>query len=362
MKLKELHLCLHTTKLMNKLYFDISDLVNQKRVDLTSLPFTFTRGFWEYIKLKSENGGIFVIKLNDTEYGIPYSVRKGKLLNIGRYYSTPLSLLTGERASSEIESEIYGQFLKRIRSHRMCDRIMPGFNYNISKVIPEGAKGVPFGSYQLDLKNKSCAEILSGMHSKHRNVVRNAEKNNVVIKEGEECFDDFYYIYSETMRRNNMYLESKQELYSFFKSLTSDNCYCAVAYHQNVIQGAVLIPYTKNIACYVFGASSVNQTVNGSVNYLHYKAICYFIAKGVGVYDFVGARLSDVSGTRSEGIQKFKERFGADLFRGYIWKYDINPIKCKIFDKLLYLNAKLRRVNLKGDIIDQEWKKVNHAE
>ena len=76
--------------------------------------------------------------------------------------------------------------------------------------------------------------------------------------------------------------------------------------------------------------------------------------RGVKKYDFVGARLSDVSGTKLAGIQKFKKRFGGELKRGYLWKKDINLMKCKLFDLALKVKLKLKGVSMPKDIIDQE--------
>jgi lipid II:glycine glycyltransferase (peptidoglycan interpeptide bridge formation enzyme) len=80
--------------------------------------------------------------------------------------------------------------------------------------------------------------------------------------------------------------------------------------------------------------------------------------KGVKEYDFVGARLSDITNTKLEGIQNFKKRFGSELVKGYLWKLDIDKTKCKTYDSLLKIKCKLKGTKFPKDIIDQELSKA----
>ncbi len=53
---------------------------------------------------------------------------------------------------------------------------------------PKGAMAAPYGSYILNLRQ--AEETLRGnLHSKHRNVIRNAMKNAVNIQSGIEHLD-----------------------------------------------------------------------------------------------------------------------------------------------------------------------------
>ena len=213
----------------------------------------------------------------------------------------------------------------------------------------------PFGTYELDLRLTED-ELWKGLHSKHRNVIRNAEKKGGEVRSGIEEVNTFYQLYVETMNRNGMFFEPL----SYFKELVdiwNKHIYCAVVYSNGEPQGAVFVPYSNEGAYYVYGASAEKITLTGAVNYLHYQLILELKERGVNKYDFVGARLSDVSGTRLEGIQKFKSRFGGALKEGLIWKMDINPSKCRIYDIALKTKLKLKGLENKGDIIDQERRK-----
>ena len=53
--------------------------------------------------------------------------------------------------------------------------------------------------------------------------------------------------------------------------------------------------------------------------------------RGVKYYDFVGARINPDEGSKYEGIQRFKSRFGGELKKGYLWKMPLNKFKYKLF-------------------------------
>jgi lipid II:glycine glycyltransferase (peptidoglycan interpeptide bridge formation enzyme) len=150
-----------------------------------------------------------------------------------------------------------------------------------------------------------------------------------------------------------MYCESLHYFNEFFAHL-KDNVICGVAYYNQVPQGAMFIPYSRFAGFYVYGASAGQMQITGTINYLYWNTIKILKQKGVKRYDFVGARLSIVSGTKLEGIQQSKERFGATLEKGFIWKKDINKLTCNLFDYLVTLKLKLKNQKPPLDIIDQE--------
>jgi lipid II:glycine glycyltransferase (peptidoglycan interpeptide bridge formation enzyme) len=121
------------------------------------------------------------------------------------------------------------------------------------------------------------------------------------------------------------------------------------AYSDNVLQGCAIIPYSEYAAFYLFGGS-IADPVLGSMNLLHWIALLHFKDKGVKVYDFVGARIKPQAGSKLEGIQRFKERFGSTLSQGFLWKYPYNRPMYHLYRVLMKI--RLKRLHL--DIIDQE--------
>ena len=57
--------------------------------------------------------------------------------------------------------------------------------------------------------------------------------------------------------------------------------------------------------------------------------------RGVSVYDFVGARLDVDEGSKYEGIQRFKSRFGAELHEGKAFRVVFSRFKFFLFQFML---------------------------
>jgi lipid II:glycine glycyltransferase (peptidoglycan interpeptide bridge formation enzyme) len=65
--------------------------------------------------------------------------------------------------------------------------------------------------------------------------------------------------------------------------------------------------------------------------------------KGVTRYDFVGARLDVEEGSKYEGIQRFKARFGADLRKGLTFRVVFSPFKYALFSFMVRVYFAVKR-------------------
>jgi len=214
---------------------------------------------------------------------------------------------------------------------------------------PDNAIVAPFGSYIIDLTQKE--EILwKNIHSKHRNVIRKAIKENVKIKEGLEYFDEVYNVIAYTLEKNKITIEQKESLKSKILKL-KENFLVAGSYYNNQIQSGIIVPFNKVKGYYVYGGS-IDRPMLGAHNLLQWKVIKKLKLLGVKEYDFVGARINPKT-EKLKGIQRFKKRFGATLRKGYLWKYPLNPLKYYFF--VFLYNFK----NKQGDIIEQEKNSIN---
>jgi lipid II:glycine glycyltransferase (peptidoglycan interpeptide bridge formation enzyme) len=97
---------------------------------------------------------------------------------------------------------------------------------------------------------------------------------------------------------------------------------------------------------------SIPQAVPGAMHLLHWEALRLFHRLGVRRYDFHGARISPAPGSKAAGLAAFKERFGAELDQGYIWKCSISPLKSALY------SAGVRWLR-GGDIVDAERHKLH---
>lgn len=299
------------------------------------------------------------ILIIEDEKGNTICCRKweNKFLAILQPLYPPLNKNAGRLTEAE-EKQFLNAFVSYVKKKNIAQRITQPENQAIFRSVPDDSTFAGFGTYYLNLEKHTLEELFSNIHPKHRNVIRNAEKNNVVLKYGKEVIPDFYSLYEETMARSNMYCQSLKYFTDLYNSLP-DNIVCGVAYHNNIPQGGVFIPFTIFGAFYLYGGSAAKATVNGSMNYLHWNTIRKLKEKGVKRYDFVGARLSDVSGTKLEGIQLFKQRFGSELEEGYLWKKNVNKFDCLVFDVFVYSKHKINNLTPPVDIIDEEIEKYN---
>lgn len=263
----------------------------------------------------------------------------------------------GENLDKSQEDNFLNEWILFIKSNGMAHRIVQPENFAIFKSTPKYSIYAPFGTYYINLEKYTEVELFANLHSKNRNVIKNAERKSVFLKYGKECINDFYDLYKETMKRSNMFYQDISFFMDFYSNL-NPYVICGVAYYEGIAQGALFIPYTKFGAFYLYGASKEKMETTGAVNYLHWDTMKFLKRIGVKRYDFVGARLSDVSKTKLEGIQKFKRRFGAELEKGYLWKMDLSKRECNFYDLLLNVKMKIGGKKAFLDIIDQENRKL----
>lgn len=330
----------HPSESASGLGLDLSDVYFSLNPDYVSELARYRNGKGYIVEIAGEDSAL-----------IPMVIGRKSFLKIATLLGPPVGR-DGHALEPEAERRVLNRLVEYIRANRLADRISPPVNWCLFTVTPDGATSAPFGTYELDLL-RSEDELWRGLHQKNRNVIRAAERDGASVRVGRDEVGVFHRLYQATMARSQM----ASEPLDFFEALTANpniNIYCAVVYAGEEPLGAVLVPYSDFGSYYVYGATAASMTVNGANNYLHYRMLLDLRGMGVKKHDFVGARLSDVSGTKLEGIQKFKQRFGATLRTGVIWKMDINPIRCLVFDLLLAAKLAVSGARPARDIIDQE--------
>jgi hypothetical protein len=331
------------------------ELIDVDRIENIHLyPYFYLKEYVSFIK-DSENKDVLFFA---DEYGnsIACKVWFSKLLKLIQPTYPPLTK-NGIRLSEAQEYTFLNKWVAFILKEKIADRITQPENFAIFSSPPLHSISSSFGTYFINLEKFTEDELFDNLHTKHRNVIKNAKKNNVIIKYGKESIDDFYLMYNQTMKRSGMACQDISYFEDFYDYVPK-NIVCGVAYYNDIPQGGLFMPYTPFSSFYLYGASADKIEVTGAINYLHWETIKFLKQKGVKRYDFVGARLSDVTGTKLEGIQQFKKRFGAELEKGFLWKKDLNKSKCNLYDALLRLKIKIRGKEQLLDIIDQENKKL----
>lgn len=313
-------------------------------------PFSFTK---EYATSIRSQYRFLIFKRH--EIVIPAIIKQSAFLKTIQFQFKPLTVLAKEIEPTQ-ESEFINEVIQYITQHKIAHRILQPANFSLFTSITKNSIYCEFGTYQINLTQFTDEQLLLNMQPRYRTSIRAAMALNPEIRIGIDELVPFWNLHKETLARTNMYFEPFEELQKIQQAMPS-NTLVATIYLNNEIQGGVFITYTKYGAYYLHGASCNTSKSDGVVKYLHYWCMCYFKKLGVSKYDFVGARTSNVSGTKLEGIQNFKKRLGGKLTKGYLWKKDISPLVCKAYDSLLLLKLKLRGKSVPLDIIDQENKK-----
>lgn len=232
-------------------------------------------------------------------------------------------------------------------SKEEIDFIIQPPTYAVFKIYPDNAVFAPFGSYIVDLSLNED-DLWSNVHQKHKNVIRRAVKNDVIIERGTQNLSSIHSMLVQTMARADMVFESNRDFCAFINEL-GNNVEIFTALYNGEPQGCAVFPFSSHSAYYLWGGS-VEKPFLGALNLLHWEAMKYFKGLRVSYYDFVGARLKPVEGSKLEGIQRFKSRFGATMNQGYLWKMPLNKWKYNLYRYLLMLKNRKEAV----DIIEQE--------
>jgi hypothetical protein len=282
----------------------------------------------------------------DSNLFIPFRVRKRLSFRELIFECDVDSFIENYAVSPEEKREFLQDVVRYASEFMKIDSIVQPPSHAVFEVPPAGSISVPFGSYRIDL-SQSSDDMWNNVHSKHRNVIRKAEKCSVVVKSGIAHLEVAADLVSKTMQRSGLeshYVECLPE------KLT-DQIKAYICEHDGQLQGSAIFLFSKKSALYMWGGS-VDNPFTGAVNFMHWNAILDFKRMGVKCYDFVGARINPVPGSKTEGLQRFKSRFGASLYQGFLWKYPLSW-KCRYYGFLKkgYLRLKNKSAE---DAIDQE--------
>lgn len=224
--------------------------------------------------------------------------------------------------------------------------------------FPAESKHIPFGSHVIDL-SASEDELWAKVHSKHRNVIKKAEKDGVEIVCGvnDDLINDYHSLDVETWKRSNKGAAGLESLRKQIKEL-GDNVVLYLAYLNGEPQSGAIF-YYNNAMCYYMHGANCDKPHTGAGNLLQWRAILDMKAAGVKRYSFVGCRINEDENSKFHGIQRFKERFGGDLVQGYMFKVIFSPAHYALYRfMIMALDAiQSRHFSLSKDIIDQEIRK-----
>lgn len=282
---------------------------------------------------------------------LPFSVKKRQLFS-----SVQLPCLP-QGCTPENEKAFVNDAVRLI-----CKTVNPDYIYTTATSVfdefCDKSDYCKFGSYIISL-DKTEDELLEGMHSKHRNVVRKAIKDGLTVECGPEYADVCYDLIKDTYQRQGKSAFSHQH-FDQLKGM-SDHVDFWVVKNGEEYQGCAVLLWNKGFSSYYLHGGSAAHPHGGALNLLHWEAIKKMKERGVRYYDFVGARINPEPGTKLEGIQRFKSRFGGEMKVGYMWRYVNHPLKYRLYVLTVKLYTKfVLKDNNYYDIIDDERAKGNY--
>ncbi|MCB5288334.1 MAG: peptidoglycan bridge formation glycyltransferase FemA/FemB family protein [Candidatus Cloacimonetes bacterium] len=335
-----------------KIYTSYKELPDTISLKLKEANVFFSMEYNNYISAIGKK----IIYFATDDYIIPYEVRQKSIFSFGRYLSEPFCLNQCVN-SVQKRKEFINYTQNYISNQKISDWQDSVGAYTMFDVYPDFSKRICFGNFVINLENE--VDILLGnMTSKHRNMVRRAEKDGVTIKIGGlELLDDYCDLDAQTWKRSGQ-TPVNRSVYDNMLRYMPTSSFIAISYYNDVPQTGMLSYYNNQMMYYMYGASKDSPTV-GANNYLHWVIMKEMKARGVKKYSLVGFRLQVDPDGKLAGIQHFKKGFGGELVEGYLFKATFSKPKRRLFEFLYKLKNK---VNFEEDAIDQEiskWEGIN---
>ena len=290
-----------------------------------------------YLRVKSNQFGWFC----DDTYIMPFFIDEQLHFFRRLVITQSPARIDGKEADETTYREFINNSIDYLSAHSSIADFIEKPQSNVVLLTPpnllNSVKVIPWGTYVVDLTIDE-EKLLGTFHTKHRNVIRKAVKDGVVVSKA--TMQEVHDLIADTLARQNVHSPS----ISYYEKL-QNNIPSNVAFYKaelnGIVEGVAVIIYDKDCGYYMYGGSSEHHHV-GSVNYLQYEIMLDLKHQGVKTYDLVGARIVLEEGSKYEGIQRFKSRFASSLVEGYSFKCVINKFKYWLFVNLVKLYGKLR--------------------
>lgn len=226
-------------------------------------------------------------------------------------------------ASTELETKDFLDKVIAFSRKKLKISHIVSTNTAIFDSYPTSSYYCKFGTYLVDL-SLSEEELFANLHSKHRNVVRKAQTEGVIVEHGQNKAVDAINLMQDTFSRQNKVSGLGLSMIKQMEPLGDMVDYWIAKDADGNLQGSAIFLWSKGNSCYYMHGGSAPHTKPGAMNLLMWEAMKCMKSRGVQYFDFVGARLTTDTGSKLEGIQRFKSRFGATMKIGYMFRVVIN--------------------------------------
>jgi hypothetical protein len=279
----------------------------------------------KYLVCNGESYGWFV----SSNFILPFVIYRIKRVFTHMIFTTEVI----ERDSSSIDEEkkFLNEVVKIVKKEKMCDVIYKPQPSAVFRTYPDGSDFFEWGSYALDIE-PTMEEMLKKISSRRRSCIRKMIREGVKVEEVEDLDEIFDLLYNTIKRQGISLLPDRDHLLNIKKHLYPNNMRMYKATLNGQLQGVSLIYFANGVAFYELGGTST-PPYKCSMSLLILEVMLdLYHNHNVKTYDFVGAYINLKKGSKEDGIQEFKKRFGSYLRKGYQFTVVINPLYYKLYN------------------------------
>lgn len=281
---------------------------------------------------------------------IPFATAKRTIFRKGLFLTSVVNI---GNTNEILEKEFVDTVIDYIRENKICDWIQQPPTWALFRTVPSNSKYCEFGTYRIDLEDKTEDELFNNLDKVTRRRIKKAmNDDNISIEKGIDKYKNNLMVFSGAVGSG---VPDMNEMNKLTENL-SGNLMCYSAFCNNAPQTCAIVIYDK-LCAYGLYFGSIRKPLNGSNYLLVWEAIKEAKQRGLKYFDFVGARVKPKPGSKSEGNQKFKEHFGVEFHKGFIWKMPISKLKYSIFEIILKIFLFFKFKKYGKDIIEQELKR-----
>jgi len=320
------------------------------------IPFFASQQYADYLETVKNYRTIWFCGFLNEElvYIIPFAYRKKYIFSYGMFLTATINIKIN--LDDDAERDFLYSVIKVIKEKKLCDWIAQPPNWALFRVVPSNSIFCEFGTYKINLAETNENDIYNNFDRNTRYEIRKAIKNKIIIKKGFENLDDCIKIFNAANKKSNFNYPHKDEiekLIGFFP----ENISLYIGYHNNVPQTCNIILFDNSSSYGLYSATNSDR-LYGANHLLFWEMIKDVKMGGKKYFDFVGARINPAPGSKQEKIQLFKKHFGGTLVQGFLWKIPISKIKYYFFRITVRTLYFIKFKRYKGDIIDQEIKRL----
>jgi hypothetical protein len=204
-----------------------------------------------YLAAKSSSYGWLV----SNNYALPFYVDKILVFRRLVFTSAPICRCS-DKGEPPDEKAFLDAAIDALDRHNLCDFISKPQSNAVFDVAPRRGVYCPWGTYETRI-DRSDTALLEAFHAKHRNVIKKAIREGVVVRvmENLEVVQD--NIRSTLLRQRLPYYPSLKFVKQLCVQLPSSVLILG-AYYRGKLQGVALVPFDSQCGYYLYGGSIDN--------------------------------------------------------------------------------------------------------